>query len=110
MSRSEKYTPERDALRYNADIKTVLAEKGLDRNGKHWQQQLEKISSTDVERALSGPIGAYNFDRLMALISPAAENFLELIAQSAHHLTILRVGPTMTMYDPLYLSNYCSNS
>ncbi len=102
MSRSAKYT--------YTDIKTILAEKGLDRNGKYWQQQLEKISSTDVEKALSGPTGTYSFDRLLALISPAAENYLEQMAQSAHQLTIRRFGPTIRLYAPLYLSSYCSNS
>ena len=94
----------------NADIKTILAEKGLDRDGKYWRQQLEKISSSDVERALSEPAGTYNFDKLLALISPAAENYLEQMAQSAHQLTIRRFGPTIRLYAPLYLSNYCSNS
>ncbi|NQT03994.1 MAG: 2-iminoacetate synthase ThiH, partial [Planctomycetes bacterium] len=102
MSRSVKYT--------NADIKTILAEKGLDGNDKHWRQQLEKISSNDVERALSGPTGTYSFDRLLALISPAAEKYLEQMAQLAHQLTIQRFGPTIRLYAPLYLSNYCTNS
>ncbi len=102
MSRSVKYT--------NADIKTILAEKGLDRNGKYWHQQLEKVCSTDVERVLSGPTGTYSFDRLLALISPAAEKYLEQMAQLAHQLTIRRFGPTIRLYAPLYLSNYCTNS
>ncbi len=98
------------SVKYNADIKIILAEKGLDRNGKRWQQQLERISNNDVERALSGPTGTYSFDRLLALISPAAENYLEQMAQSAHQLTIRRFGPTIRLYAPLYLSNYCTNS
>jgi 2-iminoacetate synthase len=102
MSRSVKYT--------NADIKTILAEKGLDRGGKYLQKQLEKINSNDIERALSGPIGTYCFDRLLALISPAAEKYLEQMARLAHQLTIQRFGPTIRLYAPLYLSNYCSNS
>ena len=89
----------------NADIKTILAEKGLDRNGKYWRQQLEKISSNDVERALSGPIGTYSFEKLLALISPTAEKYLEQMAQLAHQLTIQRFGPTIRLYAPLYLSN-----
>ena len=102
MSHSVKYT--------NADIKTILAEKGLDRNGKRCRQQLEKVCSNDVERALSALTGTYSFDRLLALISPAAEKYLEQMAQSAHQLTIRRFGPTIRLYAPLYLSNYCSNS
>ncbi len=91
-------------------IRTILAEKGLDLNGKYWRQELDKICSNDVERALSGPTGTYNFDKLLALISPAAENYLEEMAQSAHQLTIQRFGPTIRLYAPLYLSNYCTNS
>ncbi|MHC4104382.1 MAG: hypothetical protein ACYSR9_05530, partial [Planctomycetota bacterium] len=100
MTESEKNT--------TTNIKTILAEKGLDHNGKNWQQQLEKISSTNVERALSGHIGTYSFERLMALISPAAENYLEQMAQMSHQLTIQRFGPTIRLYAPLYLSNYCT--
>ncbi len=127
MSGSEKYT--------NADIKTILwhrlgrgtafqavnkgrmpvphrmpVPQGLDRNGEYWQKELEKIRSNDVERALSEPAGTYNFDKLLALVSPAAENHLEQMAQLAHQLTIRRFGPTIRLYAPLYLSNYCTNS
>ncbi len=93
-----------------ADIKKIIAEKGLDRNGKYWKQQLNRIRSHDVERALSEPAGTYNFNKLLAFVSPAAESFLEQMAQSAHKLTIQRFGPTIRLYAPLYLSNYCSNS
>ena len=94
----------------NTDIETILAAKGLDSNSKHWQHQLDKICSDDVERALSEPAGTYNFNKLLALISPAAENYLEKMAQSAHQLTVQRFGPTIRLYAPLYLSNYCTNS
>ena len=92
------------------DIKTILAEKGLDSNSKYWKQQLDKIKSHDVERTLSEPAGTYNFNKLLALVSPAAESFLEQMAQLAHQLTIKRFGPTIRLYAPLYLSNYCINS
>jgi len=35
------------------DIKTILAEKSLDGNGNLWQKRLEKISTSEVEKALS---------------------------------------------------------
>lgn len=94
----------------NTDIKTILAAKGLDSNCKYWRQQIENIRRDDVERALSKPTGTYNFSKLLALISPAAENYLEQMAQLAHQLTIQRFGPTIRLYAPLYLSNYCTNS
>ena len=93
-----------------ADIKTILAEKELDDSSELWQKRLEKISTTDVERALSEPTGSYRFEKLLALASPAAENHLEEMAQLAHQLTLQRFGRTIRLYAPLYLSNYCINS
>lgn len=92
------------------DIKTVLARKGLDGNSKSWLQRLEKIRPADVERALSEPAGSYNLEKLVTLVSPAAEDYLEQMAQLAHQLTIQRFGRTIRLYAPLYLSNYCTNS
>jgi 2-iminoacetate synthase len=94
----------------NADIKTILAEKGLDGNGGPWRQRLENIHPGDAERVLSEPAGSYNFEKLLALISPAAENYLEEMAKLAQQLTIQRFGRTIRLYAPLYLSNYCTNS
>ena len=92
------------------DVKTILAEKALDGDSQMWQKRLEAITTNDVERTLSEPAGSYHFERLLALISPAAENYLEQMAQIAHQLTIQRFGRTIRLYAPLYLSNYCTNS
>jgi 2-iminoacetate synthase len=43
------------------------------------------------------------------LISPAAENYIEQMAQIAHQLTLQRFGRTVRLYAPLYVSNYCVN-
>ncbi|MGD8499505.1 MAG: 2-iminoacetate synthase ThiH [Phycisphaerales bacterium] len=92
------------------DVKTIMAEKGLDGNDKLWQKRLEQISTRDVERALSEPAGSYSLRKLLALVSPAAENHIEEMAQLAHRLTVQRFGRTIRLYAPLYLSNYCTNS
>jgi len=92
------------------DIKTILAEKGLDGNSQTWQRRLEAITASDVQRELSQPAGFYHLERLLTLISPATENYLEQMAQTAHQLTIQRFGRTIRLYAPLYLSNYCINS
>lgn len=94
----------------DTDIATILQEKGLDGNAELWRQRLEKITKNDVESALSEPAGSYSLLRLVTLISPAAENYLEQMAQAAHRLTVRRFGRTIRLYAPLYLSNYCSNS
>jgi len=92
------------------NIKTALAQKGLDGNTKSWLKRLDSVTTDDVEKALSQPVGSYHFEKLVALISPAAEAYLEQMAQSAHHLTTQRFGRTIRLYAPLYLSNYCTNS
>jgi 2-iminoacetate synthase len=94
----------------NCDIGTILAEKGLDAESAFWRERLEAITADDVERALAEPAGSYNLERLSALISPTAEDYLEEMAQTAHELTVQRFGRTIRMYAPLYVSNYCTNS
>lgn len=91
-------------------IKTILAEKKLDGDGEFWQQRLNNINGRDVERALASPVGIYSLEKLLALISPAAEDYLEEMAQAARRLTIQRFGRTIRLYAPLYLSNYCINN
>ena len=79
---------------------------------KYDQQQviaeIEAMTASDVQRALaSEQIDNRDF---MALLSPAAENFLEEMAQKAHAITLRRFGRTILLYAPLYLSNECHNS
>jgi 2-iminoacetate synthase len=94
-----------------SDIKTILAQKGLDGCGwDTWTRRLGEITQAEVEWALSRSPGYYVLDRLLILVSPAAENYLEQMAQLAHQLTLQRFGRTIKLYAPLYLSNYCSNS
>ena len=69
---------------------------------------LEKRAS-DVERALARPVGHLSLDDFQALISPAAADYLEPMAQMSHERTVDRFGYTQQMYAPLYLSNLCSN-
>ncbi len=92
------------------DIKRILADRGLDGCGREiWSRRLEEIKHSEVEWALSRKPGYYVLDRLSILISPAAENYLEQMAQSAHQLTLQRFGRTVRLYAPLYLSNFCVN-
>ena len=94
----------------STDVKTILAKKGLDSDGNFWQKQMEKITGDDVERELAGAAGVYSFQKLLAFVSPAAEDYIEEMAQLAHRLTIQRFGRTIRLYAPLYLSNVCANS
>lgn len=44
-----------------------------------------------------------------ALLSPAAESFLEMMAQRASRETSRHFGNTVYMFTPLYIANYCEN-
>ncbi len=92
------------------DIRSLLARKRLDGDAESWRRRIESVSRGDVEKALSAAPGSYEPDRLVALVSPAAEEHLEQMAQLAHSLTLQRFGRTIRLYAPLYLSSFCVNS
>ncbi|MEJ2470922.1 MAG: 2-iminoacetate synthase ThiH [Desulfuromonadales bacterium] len=69
--------------------------------------EIEAMTATDVHRALATE--QRDERDFMALLSPAAEDFLEEIAQQAHAITLRRFGRTILLYAPLYLSNECHN-
>ncbi len=71
------------------------------------EREIGRRSRPDVERALAARIPS--LDDLLSLVSPAAEPFLEEMAQRAHRLTLQRFGRVMGMFVPLYLSNVCTN-
>jgi 2-iminoacetate synthase len=72
------------------------------------EQSIYGRSEEDVARALANP--ALNLESLTTLLSPAAEGFIEEMAQRAHRLTRQRFGRVMSMFAPLYVSNVCTNS
>lgn len=75
-----------------------------------WDDTTRAINSKtarDVVIALSKE--HLNINDFMALISPAAEPYIENMAQLSHKYTMERFGKTISMYIPLYVSNACSN-
>ncbi|UKH24238.1 2-iminoacetate synthase ThiH [Actinobacillus pleuropneumoniae] len=73
----------------------------------HLALSLRAKTSADVENALQS--SNRDLNDFMALISPAAEAYLEPMAQLAQQLTRQRFGNTVGFYLPLYLSNVCTN-
>ena len=67
----------------------------------------EKYSAAHVRRALAKE-GCTPED-FAALLSPAAEPFLEEIAQRARRETKKHFGNSVNMFTPLYIANYCEN-
>ena len=76
-----------------------------------WQETTERIASmtdADVRRALGK--SRCDVNDFMALLSPAAEPYLEQMARLSRKYTEERFGRTMSMFIPLYITNSCSNS
>ncbi|MES2799302.1 MAG: 2-iminoacetate synthase ThiH [Bacteroidota bacterium] len=64
-------------------------------------------TSRDVEFALQSK--HRNLEDFKALISPAAEPYLEQMAVMSQALTQKRFGKTIQLFSPMYLSNECNN-
>ena len=76
-----------------------------------WDATTEAIyakSDADVRRALAK--SHLDVEDFMALISPAAEPYLETMAQLSYRYTRERFGNTMQIFIPLYITNSCTNS
>lgn len=88
---------------------------------------MERISSDIMDRVLS-EMNSYDYDKytgldvrralthdtctvedFKALLSPAAEPFLEQMAQRARLETQKHFGNTVYLFTPLYIANYCEN-
>ncbi|AGF78449.1 tyrosine lyase ThiH [Desulfocapsa sulfexigens DSM 10523] len=71
------------------------------------REQIKSATSADVEQALNAT--RLNLNDLAALISPAAEPYLQQMAARSSEITLARFGKTTQLYAPIYLSNYCTN-
>ncbi|MCQ2336468.1 MAG: 2-iminoacetate synthase ThiH [Paludibacteraceae bacterium] len=68
---------------------------------------IKNKTNADVCRALSKD--KCDIDDFMALVSTAAEPYLEQMAALSHRYTMERFGKTISMFIPLYLTNSCVN-
>lgn len=66
-----------------------------------------KYTARDVQRALESE--HCTIEDFKALLSPAAEPFLEKMAQKARAETSRHFGNTVYLFTPLYIANYCEN-
>ncbi len=71
------------------------------------RKQIYSKTATDVEIALGK--NHLDIEDFMALISPAAEKYLEPMAALSQKYTLQRFGKTMSLYIPLYITNSCTN-
>ncbi len=66
-----------------------------------------KYTARDVKAALEHE--TCSIEDFKALLSPAAEPFLEEMAQKARLETSKHFGNTVYLFTPLYIANYCEN-
>ncbi|MCX5645146.1 MAG: 2-iminoacetate synthase ThiH [Phycisphaerae bacterium] len=93
----------------DTSIQGILARQQLDAGREAWKQRLQRVTTGDVEAAIASRPGSYSLPKLLALVSPAAESYLEQMAELSRRLTLQRFGRTIRLYAPLYLSSHCVN-
>lgn len=71
------------------------------------QYDFSKFSDGDVREALKKEF--LSFDDFASLLSPAASKFLEQMARKSMSLTRKHFGNSVSLFTPLYISNYCEN-
>ncbi len=69
--------------------------------------EYSKYTAADVKAALEHD--TCSIEDFKALLSPAAEPFLEQMAQRARLETSKHFGNTVYLFTPLYIANYCEN-
>lgn len=94
-------------MEYQADME-VLESDVMERVVSAMNQyDYEKYTAADVRLALQHDIRTP--EDFAALLSPAAEPFLEEMAQLAQMETRKHFGNSVYMFTPIYISNYCEN-
>ena len=89
---------------YMEVIESEIMEKALKQTEKY---NYEKYNANDVKNALNKD--TLTFHDYGAILSPAAENLLEEIAKRAKVETRKHFGNSVSLYTPLYISNFCDN-
>ncbi len=72
-----------------------------------FQAYFDEVKDVDVERSLNRDI--LGPSDLLNLLSPSAQDYLELMAQKARAVTQQYFGRTISLYAPLYISDFCTN-
>ncbi|MCL2793151.1 MAG: 2-iminoacetate synthase ThiH [Spirochaetaceae bacterium] len=91
-------------LDYMEAIESDIMDKVLERAKEY---DYEKYNASNVRRALGKDF--LTIEDYAAILSPAAEDFFEELAKQAQAETRRYFGNSVSLYTPLYISNYCEN-
>ena len=69
--------------------------------------RFEDVTSAHVRQVLKKSV--FSISDLPILLSDAAHEYLETIAQRSHAITVQRFGKAIQLFAPVYISNLCSN-
>lgn len=94
-----KYLPDMEILE-DSDIEARVV-RAMDNYDYH------RYTAADVKKALAAEY--LSTEDFGALLSPAAESFLEEMAKRATLETQKHFGNSVLLFTPLYISNYCEN-
>lgn len=93
-----EYLPDMEKIESDICEKVIAQMKAYDASG---------YTARDVRMALEHE--TCTVEDFKALLSPAAEPFLEQMAQRARMETSKHFGNTVYLFTPLYIANYCEN-
>lgn len=85
-----------------------LEQAGLTGKKTDWPEFIDSFSDADVGRELAAA-PRFSLRRLAVFLSSAANGRLEDMAAAARALTLRRFGRVVTLFAPLYVSNFCLN-
>ncbi|MBR3646183.1 MAG: 2-iminoacetate synthase ThiH [Lachnospiraceae bacterium] len=97
----------KDPMEYFPDMEQIesdICDKVISQMNEY---DYNKYTAVDVRRALEKSV--CTVEDFKALLSPAAEPFLEEMAKKAKMETTKHFGNTVYIFTPLYIANYCEN-
>ena len=108
ISDVEEDLPRTDHMAYLPDMEKLPDSDIQDRVIRAMEEyDYTRYTAADVKRALAKEY--LTPEDFGALLSPAAQPFIEEIAQAAQLETRKHFGNSVYMFTPLYISNYCEN-
>lgn len=94
-------------MEYLPDMEQIQSDVCEDVMAQMQSYDYSKYTAKDVKAALEHD--TCTVEDFKALLSPAAEPFLEEMAQKARIETSKHFGNTVYLFTPLYIANYCEN-